>query len=366
MGARHHQTRWAAATSLLFILASGAAVFPAGAAPLAPAPPSCQVNLALDQVVAHPTSSVSDSMTFAGTVDVNLGSLSGSRNLALEASATVADWPASVSPATENVSTVEQVPFNATLVVPAMEDAATRGTLTVTASFLAVPGLPGTAVTCSDSLSVTVAQYYGVSADIADARMNLTTGPQGIAVSVILDNLGNGRDSFTIDVEDKVGLDIQGIHLRLPITVPVDPGAQTSATFTVNATSDAKEDVYELTVNVRSQGQPQTAFTTVRLTLVVRSGDILAALPEPSTMLILGAVGAGALGALVLRRRLKRNRAARGAREQLKKVLKQKREAEAAAGAPELPQADAGAPEPPASPSADSRVRVRVKAPPRP
>ena len=258
------------------------------------------------------------------------------------------------------------MPFNATLVVPAMEDAATRGTLTVTASFLAVPGLPGTAVTCSDSLSVTVAQYYGVSADIADARMNLTTGPQGIAVSVILDNLGNGRDSFTIDVEDKVGLDIQGIHLRLPITVPVDPGAQTSATFTVNATSDAKEDVYELTVNVRSQGQPQTAFTTVRLTLVVRSGDILAALPEPSTMLILGAVGAGALGALVLRRRLKRNRAARGAREQLKKVLKQKREAEAAAGAPELPQADAGAPEPPASPSADSRVRVRVKAPPRP
>src|SRR3990170_949346 len=157
MGARHHQTRWAAATSLLFILASGAAVFPAGAAPLAPAPPSCQVNLALDQVVAHPTSSVSDSMTFAGTVDVNLGSLSGSRNLALEASATVADWPASVSPATENVSTVEQVPFNATLVVPAMEDAATRGTLTVTASFLAVPGLPGTAVTCSDSLSVTAA-----------------------------------------------------------------------------------------------------------------------------------------------------------------------------------------------------------------
>src|SRR3990172_4140450 len=107
MGARHHQTRWAAATSLLFILASGAAVFPAGAAPLAPAPPSCQVNLALDQVVAHPTSSVSDSMTFAGTVDVNLGSLSGSRNLALEASAALPGWAAPHSPAPDTLSTLK-------------------------------------------------------------------------------------------------------------------------------------------------------------------------------------------------------------------------------------------------------------------
>lgn len=366
MGATHHHGQVALAASLVLLLWGLLAAPPAEAAPLAPAPPTCQVNLAQDVVVSHPTSSVSDSLTFAGTVDVNLGSLSGFRNLAIEASSTVAHWPASVAPATENVSTVEQVPFNATLVVPAMEETTTRGTLTITASYLAVPGLPSTAVTCSDSLTVSVAQYFGVTADTGNPRLPVKTGPEGVVASIILHNLGNGRDTFTIDVEDRLGWDGVGIHAKGPTRVTLEADQETNATFPINASTAVKEDVYELLVTVRSDGQPQTVFTTVSLTLVVQNTDILSSLPPPSTLLILAAVAAGAVGGLLVRRRVKRNRKARLAREQLKKVLKQKRQAEGPAeGELEFNEAAATA-EAVAPPTPDARVRVRVKAPPKP
>ncbi len=366
MGARHHDACLGLATALLFLFTGLFAALPTEAAPLAPSPPTCQVTLAIHQYLAHPTSTVSDSVTFGGTVDVNLGSLSGSRSLSIAASSTVATWPASVAPATANVSTVEQVPFNATLVVPAMEGATTRGSLAVTASYLAVPGLPGTAVTCSDSVTISVAQYYGLTADTANPRLTLKTGPEGVVASIILHNLGNGKDTFSIDVEDRVGWDAVGIHAKGPTRVTLEANAETNATFPINATTDVKADVYELLATVRSEGQPQTVFTTVSLTLVVENTDILASLPDPSTLLILVAVAAGAVGAVMLRRRAKRRRAARQAREKLKQIVKQRREAEDSAEAPGVGEEELPPIEARPTPVAAERVRVRVKAPPRP
>lgn len=365
-------SRWrapAAALALAALLAL--TLLPAAPAGALPSQPSCEVVLDLREQTAHPSATTADTLVFSGSINATLGSVSGSRNMAILTDVAPSAWAAAVAPQTENISGTERVFFNATVAVPAASDASTRGTLTVSASFQVFPGVPSSTVACADSASITVAQYYKVDGDTSTPRITVTAGPTGTVATFIVRNLGNGRDTFTAELEDPLLMEDIGIHTNLPLRVTLEPNAETNLTIIVNASGAAKEDTYDMQVGVKSDTKPQDAFDLVTFAVQVKSGTIIPPLPDFTTLLLMGAVAATLIGAYAFARGSKRKRAAREARLNLRRLRDQRfgglKEGVESAALPEAAQDAGTAGEAPLAPEAPRpKVRVRVKAPPRP
>ncbi len=362
----------------LATLAAALAVFSTAAlaAPPIPTPPSCTVTLDSVLQTAKPTSTLGTVLDFSGSINVTTGT-TNPRSLAIVAEITPDRWAANVAPTSENITDGEQVRFNSTVAVPPAELASTRGTLTVRASFLAVPGIAGSLVECAGQSTIAVAQYYAVDIDTSHPRVDANSGAAGVEATVIVHNLGNGRDTFTLDLEDR--LFVQDVHLftNLPQRITLDAGAESNLSFTINATSEAKPDPYDLAVVLRSDAQPQTAVDNLVFTVVVKETIIQSLIPDVTGLIILSAIAGSGLSALVLRRRAKRRREAREARRKLQKVLRLRREGEeggygeevpgglAQGNFPEAVSEPASDPSPAPSGASPERMRVKVKGPPR-
>ncbi len=366
----------------LAVLALGVAAAALAGAPASalPTPPSCTVQLDTATQTSHITSTLGEILEFTGAVNVTTGTTSP-RTLNIIATVTPSEWGAQVSPTTENISDGETVRFNASVAVPPAALSNTRASLTISANFLAVPGVPGSKIECGDTATISVAQYYRVDIDTTKPRISLNVGPTGVEASVIVHNLGNGRDTFTLSLEDPLYLNDVSLHTNLPRRITLEADAETTMTFAINATGDAKPGTYDVAVVMASDVQPQTATDNLVLSVTVEKTFVDQLVPDFTTSLI----GLGVLGALVgvvmLRRRSKRKKAGAEAERLLKQVIRQRREMEAGdgqqPGGDEAVGAEGHGDErddeppfkaPPAEPAeargAAKRVRVKVKAPP--
>lgn len=360
----------------LAVLALAVAALALAGAPASalPTPPSCVVQVDTPVQTAHITSTLGEVLEFTGAVNVTTGT-ANPRTLNILATITPDVWGAQVSPTTENVSDGETVHFNASVAVPPAALSSTRASLTISANFLAVPGVPGSKIECSDTASIVVAQYFRVDIDTTQPRISVTVGPNGKEASIIVHNLGNGRDSFTLDLEDRQYLDDVSLHTNLPRRITLEADAETNITFAVNATGNAKPGTYDLAVVMTSEAAPQTARDNLVLSVIVEKTFVDNLVPDFTSALIGAGVIAAVVGVIAVRRHSKRKKAAAQAERTLKQVIRQRKEFEAAEGQPqaedygsleasEEPLAD------PAQPAATDaaleprRVRVKVKAPP--
>ena len=353
----------ALAALLLLALPSGAL----------PTPPACTVTLDSNMKTADITAALGQTLAFSGAVNVTTGT-TNPRSLNIVAEISPTEWATQVTPTSEEVADGETVRFDSTVAVPPAALSAMRGTLTIRASFLAVPGVPASLVECVQTATILVAQYYRVDIDASEPRLSVYSGPNGIEASLIVHNLGNGRDTFTLELEDPLFLDQVKLHTNLPRRITLDPDEETNMTFAVNASFDAVPGNYDLAVVLTSDAQPATARDTFQFTVIVQETIIDQIIPDLTGLLMLLGALAALVGIVTVRRRVKRNRKAREARRQLQQVLRQRREAGAAevgaveegSGTDQPPpdQALLGAPGEGAAEPAE-KVRVRVKAPPR-
>jgi len=322
------------------LLAAIALPLLAASATALPTPPSCTVNFDKSTDTARPTSVTASTLTFTGYINVTMGSLSGTRIVQVGVQATPDSWAAAVDPQSFNVTGAAQVNFTSTLVVPAAELSATQGTLVVNASFLAVPGAAGTAVTCFSQANVGVAPYYGLVADTSTPRVEVKTGPLGSQGTLIIRNQGNTRDVFRIALENKAELEILGLLTTMPPPVPLEPNQETNIQFTINATGNMESGDYDLFISVRSE-KDQAMSREVTVKAVVSNFTLIPT--DDPTSLVLGAVGLiGLVTVGVGLRRVKKKRAAAArraaAKAQLSKIMRA-RKAEAPPSAPPPVQA---------------------------
>jgi hypothetical protein len=379
----HRPLSRAVSLSVLAAIAVTSLLFAPAALGL-PTPPSCAVTMDSIAQTAHVSNTVADTLDFSGAINVTTGS-SNPRSLDIVAEMSNG-WASTISPSNENISDGETVRFNASVAVPVAAPASTRATLTISGSFLAVPGFPSSLVTCAGSAQINVAQYFAVIADSQQLRVNVSAGPTGQVASVIVQNLGNGKDTFSLDISesDKLLVQDEGLYSNLPLRVTVEAGATTNVPFSINATDSAQPGNWPFNVTVRSVLSPQTASASLGFIVVVKPSILASLIPNSSSLIIIVVVVAGLIGTLYARRVLKRRRAAQEARRQLQKVLRQRREgglganegyeegfdSSGDAGAGEGPSDGAGAPPaeaaPAEAPQPAARVRVKVKAPPNP
>jgi len=324
---RHRRAGGLVAVALLAAAFVGAT--PAAAQALAPEPPSCTVTLEATSAVARPTSTAADSLTFRGNVHVTLGSLGGSRTLHINATPFPEHWAASVDPATREVSGVTDVNFTATLAVPPAELTATSGRLVITAHFQWFQGSEDPKEECSNQATIQVAQYYGLNADTDTPRIQVKTGPVGSTAAVIVQNLGNGRDTFRVELENRAELEVLGIITSLPLQATLNADQESNITFTVNASSAAEEGTYDLFIMVTSTTDPALRRDTQVTVEVTKT--IVDKIFDPTVIVVLSAVGAAGLGTLAAIRSRRRRRRAREARRLLARIRRQQREGQAGA-----------------------------------
>jgi hypothetical protein len=370
-----------AAGAAVLLIVTLAPLFFAPAASALPTPPNCVVTVDSIAKTAHVSNTLGDTLDFSGAINVTTGS-SSPRSLNIVANMSN-DWASTINPSNANISDGAMVRFNASVAVPVGAAASARATFTIGGGFEAVPGFKGSLVTCAGTAQINVAQYYAVLADSQQLRVNVSAGPTGQVASVIAQNLGNGKDTFSLDISeaDKLLLQDEGLYSNLPLRVTVEAGAQTNITFSINATDSAQPGNWPFNVTLRSVLSPQTASASLSFIVVVKPSILGSLIPSSSSLILILLAVAGLVGTLFARRVLKRRRAAAEARRQLQKVLRQRREGglggeeaydggfenSGDAGAPEDSGPGSGAPPQEAAPTEEPRppvrVRVKVKAP---
>jgi hypothetical protein len=287
--------------------------------------------------IAEPSSTSGDIVTFTGSVQVSLGFLSGSRTVQIIAVASPDNWAAAVEPASQQVTGTATINFNATVAVPPQELTATAGRVTITASFHWLPGTEDPTEECSKQANIQVAQYFAVNADALTPRVQVTAGPRGEPVSVLVHNLGNGRDIFRVELENRADLEVRGIVTTLPQTTTLSADQQTNLTFSVNISTSVEAGEYELYIMVTSQTDP-TIRRDTQITVEAEL-SIIDELFDPMVIVVMGGVAAAGIGGLVAVRSRRTRKRARLAKRQLDRIRRQQREAAAADGGERSEQA---------------------------
>ncbi len=323
-----HRRRVLCAIVVFAVLAGPlATAVPAAAAP---EPPHCTVALDRMSAIAEPSSTSGDIVTFTGSVQVSLGFLTGSRTVQIVAVASPDTWAAAVEPASQQVTGAATINFNATLAVPAQELTTTPGRITITASFHWVPGTEDPTEECSNQANIQVAQYFAVNADALTPRVKVTAGPRGEPVSVLVHNLGNGRDIFRVELENRADLEVRGIVTTLPQTATLSADQKTNLTFSVNVSTSVEPGEYELYIMVTSQTDP-TIRRDTQITIEAEL-SIIDELFDPTVIVVLGGVGAAGIGGLLAVRSRRTRKRARLAKRQLDRIRRQQRKAAAPDG----------------------------------
>ena len=189
-------------------------------------------------------------------------------------------------------------------------------------------------------LSVTVRASFGLEASLDNASSTLGPGGQA-AFNVTLFNTGNAPDSFSVELRPLPANWSTGVaNLSL---ADVLPGANGTLALVVTVPKNAIAGVYDMTVVVRSAGDPNlTKEIPVQITVVAKAPPAAAAISQSSwpivilIIVLLAAVGAG-VGAYAVMRR-KKEPPEQAAREQ-EPPARYADEDAAAAGPPAPPQA---------------------------
>ena len=168
--------------------------------------PLIGVSFPMDTIVARITNTMSGQVEFIGNVTV--GNVAGTdQRVTVEMDATC-EWPVVVSPSTMVFVVNGSQEFHLTVVVP-MRTHVGSSDAVVTARAVDDARI----VTGSARCTVVVEQYYGLEAGAFPPVVHVGGSPATVRGVVNVQNLGNGNDTFLIEVLDPPG-ELTGFDLE--------------------------------------------------------------------------------------------------------------------------------------------------------
>jgi len=312
-----------AAVALIALLAAGAAA-PAGSAlPAAPTLP--QVRVQIEPVPAVDVDRDAEAVTTAnGTVNVSVPAAYGG-DVFVYFNVTVNNtyWFATIDPPSATFKGSTEVHYKVNVTIPGRVSIDVGAEIFVEAN-VSLP--PGIGKVWSASAPIPIVQYFGVALTpyTSSSAANFTAhagADTGFAFRI--QNLGNGRDSFDLHVDNIAELQAAGISVYLPspVQVPAKVTANVNGNVTVPTSLTAGNftlSISALSSGAAAKGVSVTSAGAKKIMVLppdTTGGDgggtgqnnttkPKAFLPGPGAAAAVGATAVAA--ALVSRRRLKR------------------------------------------------------------
>lgn len=305
----------------LVALLSVAAVPPASSLPPAPVVPAVHVEL---QAVAPVNVDRDDDavITANGTVNITVPPWATvTENIFFNVTINNTYWFARIDPPSATLTGSGEVSFTVNVTVPGRVSIDAGAEIWVDANVSVSPGI-GKSWTASTGIPIV--QYYGVaitpSTSTSPANFSAQAGADS-GFQFRLQNLGNGRDSFEIHVDNIAELQASGMSVYLPTPVSVPAKVTANVNGNISIPASAVPANFSMTISALSTGaaaKGQTIVTSGEKHLRVTPHDDTGGggdgggtnttkpkgfLPGPGAW---GAVVAGAAAALIARRRLTR------------------------------------------------------------
>ncbi len=228
-GGKLVRTRLFVLACLPFLALALALPLAALALPSAPAPPTVVGRVEISPIAPVEVNKDNEStVTTNGTVNVTIpGGFTVETRINLTVEVNNTDWFAVISPTTMSLTGSGQFPFVVNVTVPGRVASDAGAEVYVVANITVVGAPPAVSRVYTASTPVPVVQYFGLAlmAVTPSSPENFTAqaGNQ-TAFSIRLQNLGNGRDSFELTVDNLAELQGQGIGVSLPSPVSVAKG----------------------------------------------------------------------------------------------------------------------------------------------
>lgn len=175
-------------------------------------------------------------------------------------------WPATISPRSAVVTGSALIPFTVNVTVPGRVSVDAGAAIYVDANVSVAPGF-GKSFT--DETAIPIIQYFGLAMTprTSTSAENFTvTAGADTGFSLRLQNLGNGRDSFELRVDNLADLQARGMTVTLPspISVPAKVTVNVNGNITVPATLTTGNftiSVTGLSTGAAAKGDTVTAST---------------------------------------------------------------------------------------------------------
>lgn len=241
----------------------------AAASPGAPLAPTVIGRVEIAPIAPVDVDKDMDSLvTSNGTVNVTIpGGLTVETRINLTVQVNNTDWFATVTPATMSLTGSGEFPFAVNVTVPGRVAADAGAEVFVVANITVVGVPPLVSRIYTASTPVPVLQYFGLALmGVTPSSPENFTAEAGnqTSFSVRLQNLGNGRDSFELTVDNLAQLQGQGIGVSLPSPVSVAKGGLVQINGNVSLPSTLTSGNFTITVlglstGAASKGQTVTA-----------------------------------------------------------------------------------------------------------
>lgn len=246
--------------ALLLALGLLAAIpFAASGLPSAPLPPTVIGRLEISPIAPVGVNKDNETLvTTNGTMNVTIpGALTVETRVNLTVQVNNTDWFATISPTTISLTGSGQFPFTVNVSVPGRVATDGGAEVFVAANISIVGFPPAVSRVYMESTPVPIIQYFGVAlmAITPSSPENFTAqaGNQ-TAFSIRLQNLGNGRDSFELTMDNLAQLQGQGIGVSLPTPVSVAKGGVVQVNGNVSLPATVTSGNFSLTVLALSTG----------------------------------------------------------------------------------------------------------------
>jgi len=239
------------------------------ALPAAPAPPTVVGRVELDPLAPVEVNKDTDSLVATnGTVNVTIpGGFTVETRINLTAQVNNTDWFTTVEPSTATLTGSGEFPFKVNVTVPGRVASDAGAELFVAANITVIGVPPLVSRIYTASTPVPVVQYFALSIQgVTPSSPENFTAEAGnqTAFSIRLQNLGNGRDSFELTVDNLAELQGQGIGVSLPSPVSVAKGGVVQINGNVSLPASLTSGNFTLTIlglstGAASKGQTVTA-----------------------------------------------------------------------------------------------------------
>ena len=203
--------------------------------------------------------------------------------------------PGSVTIASGQDATFQVVLRGESTMSPSMIDVAINATVTT------INGVPCTFGCPEDSaeVDVKIVQFARISAQTRTGELNLGID-QSSEVIIDLQNLGNGQDSFVIEIENKTGLESLGFTFDVKDTGNLAPQEKVPHNFTVITGGEIPTGTFEIEVYIRSSFDSEIEVMEVFIIKAEGPPEPIVSLDSDETALVMGGLSVVGLILVVL------------------------------------------------------------------
>ena len=166
----------------------------------------------------------------------------------------------------------------------------------INASVTTINGLPCTFGCPEDSaeVNVKIVQFARISAQTRTGELNMGID-QSSEVVIDLQNLGNGPDSFVIEIENQTGLESLGFSFEIQDTDVLASQEKVPHNFTVATGGEIPTGTFEVEVYIRSSFDSEIEVMEVFIIRAEGPPEPIVSLDSDETALVMGGVSVAGL-----------------------------------------------------------------------